>query len=82
MTGGDAQELPAAGLESRRSYMLRLWKINPDAPWQGELQHVVTGEIYRFSNLEDIVAFLRDEDQVPPPSLPPETGEGSQSAPG
>jgi hypothetical protein len=82
VTGENVPGQLAAELESHRSYVLRLWKAHPDDPWQGELQHIVTGEIYRFSNLDEVVAFLRDEDQVPPPSHPPETEEGSQSAPG
>lgn len=79
---GDLRQQPRPGLESGRSYMLRLWKGHPDEPWQGELQNVVTGETHRFSGLDDVVAFLRDEDTVTPPSLPPVAKEGSQSSSG
>ena len=62
MPTGDLAQQPEAYPETRRSYVLRLWKERPDAAWRGELQNVSTGEEHRFNDLDSLIAFLRDED--------------------
>ena len=42
-----------------RSYLLRLWKETPNTPWRVHLQSVHTGEQHRFSDLEEMLVFLR-----------------------
>ncbi len=56
-----AQQLEAV-LETRLSYVLRLWKGSPDEPWRGELQNLNTGEERRFNDLDSLIDFLRDQD--------------------
>jgi len=63
MVKGDPGQGPRAGLDSGRSYVLRLWKAAPDKPWQSELHNVATGETHRFTDLEAVVAFLRGDDE-------------------
>ncbi len=63
MVRGDLAQQPEAAPEPRRSFILRLWKGTPDAPWRGELQNLSTGEEHRFSDLADIIAFLREEER-------------------
>lgn len=45
--------------ERYQSYLLRLWKEKPDLPWRYQVRCVSTGDEYRFSELEQVQAFLR-----------------------
>lgn len=55
----DQQHPSNANPTRHRSYLLRLWKETPNTPWRVHLQSVHTGEQHRFSNLEQMLAFLR-----------------------
>ncbi len=55
------------------SYMLRLWRASSDAGpgpgrkgmvWRASLQDTLTDERISFTNLEDLVAFLRRKMEV------------------
>jgi hypothetical protein len=47
------------------SFMLRLWsRRNQELPqpsyeWQGEVEHIQSGQKWNFDNFEDLAAFLR-----------------------
>jgi hypothetical protein len=52
------------------SYLLRLWRANPQAPWQASLQSTATGEIHQFGDVESLWAFVMarlDVDSAQPP---------------
>ena len=42
-----------------RSYLLRLWRDNPRAPWQASLQSTATEQIYYFVDVDQMWAFLK-----------------------
>jgi hypothetical protein len=65
MFSADEERTPGPDAEAYRGYMLRLWKEAPDAAWQGHLESVTTGQHYYFASLDDLMAFLRDEDLEP-----------------
>jgi len=46
--------------ERYQSFLLRLWRETPDLPWRYQIRCVSTGAEYRFSDLEQVQAFLRD----------------------
>ena len=41
-----------------RSYLLRLWREAPDAPWRCQVQYVGTDQEWRFSGLAELFEFL------------------------
>ena len=41
-----------------RSYLLRLWREAPDAPWRCQVQCVGTGREERFAGLAEMFEFL------------------------
>lgn len=47
----------AASNPSHR-YLVQVWREAPDAPWRGMLRDVVTGQVRRFRDLDEILAFL------------------------
>lgn len=55
-----------------RSFMLRMWRErNLDRPtiiaagWQSEIEHIQTGERWRFEDIEDLLAFLCRQAEEP-----------------
>lgn len=42
------------------SYLVRLWRDQPHAPWRTSVQHVQTGEIVRFASIETLCRYLTD----------------------
>ena len=52
-----------------QSYLLRLWRENPDSPWRASLESVTTGERQVFARLDALLAFL-------------ESGSGQAETPG
>jgi hypothetical protein len=40
------------------SYLVRLWRDQPDAPWRASAQHVQTGETVRFIDLDSLCQYL------------------------
>jgi hypothetical protein len=47
-----------------RSYLLRLWREGPDAPWRCQVQCVGTGQELRFAGLAELLEFLVAEAAV------------------
>ncbi len=43
------------------SYLLRVWRDNPDHPWRASLQSTITEEKILFADLQKLLAFLLDE---------------------
>ena len=41
-----------------RSYMVRLWREAPDAPWHCQVQCVGTRQEWRFAGLAELFEFL------------------------
>ncbi len=46
--------------ERYQSFLLRLWKETPELPWRFQVRCVSTGDEYRFAELEQVLAFLRN----------------------
>ena len=46
--------------ELYQSFLLRLWKETPDLPWRFQVRCVSTGKEYRFSELEQVLEFLKN----------------------
>ena len=44
--------------ERYRSYLLRLWREAPGAPWRCQVQCVGTGRALRFAGLAQMLEFL------------------------
>jgi hypothetical protein len=44
-----------------RSYLLRMWREAPDAPWRCQVQCVGTGRERRFGGLAELFEFLLAE---------------------
>lgn len=44
-----------------QSYLLRLWRNNPDSSWHGSLQSTASGEKYTFADLHSLFRFLMSE---------------------
>lgn len=42
-----------------QSYLLRLWRDNPRAPWQASLQSTATEQVHHFPDVEQMWAFLK-----------------------
>lgn len=47
-----------------RSYLLRLWREAPEAPWRCQVQCVGTGQELRFPGLAELFEFLVGEAAV------------------
>ncbi|MGD9029421.1 MAG: hypothetical protein PVG25_06380 [Anaerolineae bacterium] len=70
------------------SYLVRLWREvdtgqhHTAADWQGEIEHIQTGERWAFSTLNTLLDFLRqgaanvEEMQIPGASRPGSLEEG------
>ena len=49
------------------SFLIRLWRqtgpLNPDRPgeWQSEIEHIQTGQRWKFSTLEELLDFMRQQ---------------------
>lgn len=49
------------------SFLIRLWRDEGAAPsmgasdWQSEVEHIQTGDRWRFGTLDELLAFLREE---------------------
>lgn len=47
------------------SFLVRLWHeaapedSGPGAEWQGEIEHIQSGQRWQFSNLDELLSFLR-----------------------
>lgn len=47
------------------SYLIRLWREGettsdaPAAEWQGEVEHIQSGEKWSFASLSEVLAFLK-----------------------
>lgn len=47
-----------------QSFMLRLWRESPDAPYRASLQATTDGEQILFSDLDALFSFLNQLDQA------------------
>ena len=70
--------LQAAGRSHYRSYLLRLWRPDPDdlSSWHASLHDTLTDELHNFAAPADLWAFLRaamELDAEPPPAAPAQT---------
>ena len=54
-----------------RSYLLRLWRDQPDDPWRAALQATTTGERINFAEVSQMFDFLLATLSVPPTMNPP-----------
>lgn len=41
------------------SYLLRMWRDNPQAAWQATLQSTATEQVHHFTSVEHTRAFLK-----------------------
>jgi hypothetical protein len=61
-----------------RSYLLRLWRDQPDAPWRAALQSTVTGERINFAEIPQMFGFLLATLETPSAVAPPVVSAPSQ----
>lgn len=60
-----------------QSYLLRLWRDNPQSPWRASLQSSATEELRHFATVDELWAFLmaqmggKDDSSSPPPIFSP-----------
>jgi hypothetical protein len=55
------------------SYMLRLWREGPYAPWRASLHSTATGQVHLFGDVERMWAYLNaqmGDEQDDPPDAP------------
>ncbi len=43
------------------SYLVRIWREEPEMPWRASAQCVQTGETHRFATVEALFAFLTEQ---------------------
>jgi hypothetical protein len=63
----------------REAFVLRLWRETPGSQeWRGQLQHVRTGEVASFQDMEEIFEYIRRklETQVSFEEVTSRTGNG------
>ncbi len=56
-------------------FLLRLWSEaqgDEQAAWRGKVQHLTSGEAYRFDDWADLVAWLQDMLSDPTDRSPPD----------
>lgn len=41
------------------SFLVRLWREQPNAPWRASVQYVQTGAVIHFTDLTRLFAFLQ-----------------------
>ncbi len=60
---------------SYHSYLLRLWQVEngflPEQAWRASLENPHTGEILKFSSLENLFEFLADQCRNDPLQVTP-----------
>jgi hypothetical protein len=47
--------------DNYRSYLLRMWRDNPQGTWLASLQSTATEQVYVFADLEQLWAFLKTQ---------------------
>ena len=53
------------------SFLVRLWHeaaaedSGPGAEWQGEIEHIQSGQRWEFSSLDELLSFLRRMTESP-----------------
>ena len=58
------------------SYMLRLWREEPRAPWRASLHSTATGQVHLFGDVARMWAYLNaqmGDEQDDPPGVPDHT---------
>jgi len=53
--------MPASDSSAYCSYLLRLWRHNPQGAWLASLQNIRTGETRHFAQPEELWAYLQAE---------------------
>jgi hypothetical protein len=66
--------------ERYQSYLLRLWKEAPDLPWRYQVRCVATGEEHRFSEFDQVLAFLQSVSGGESSGQPAVAGSGLELA--
>jgi hypothetical protein len=59
-----------------QSYLVRLWRDHPRAPWQASLQSTASEQVYYFAEVEQMWAYLKaqmagEEDDLETGHIPP-----------
>jgi hypothetical protein len=50
----------------REAFVLRLWRETPgNQNWRGQLQHVRTGEVIAFQDVEELFDYIRQKIELP-----------------
>ena len=58
------------------AFLLRLWKVrNEGECWRASIERVDSGEKHGFTNLEELIAFLRHSTEPGPPEEPGKADE-------
>ena len=55
------------------SYLLRLWRNDPQQPWRASMQCTATGEFHHFASMEHLINFLQvqpNRDEAPATPAP------------
>jgi hypothetical protein len=58
MTGDRQAAIHSIDPDRYRSYLLRLWREAPGAPWRCHVQCVGTGDERRFAGMREMFEFL------------------------
>jgi hypothetical protein len=67
------------GGSTYQSYLLRLWRDNPRAPWQASLQSTATEETLHFTDVGHMWDYVRA--QMAGEDDPPEDGDNLTGRP-
>jgi hypothetical protein len=49
-----------------RSFLLRLWRSGERGEWRAMLEQVGSAERHSFASLQDLLAFLQAQSDLPP----------------
>jgi hypothetical protein len=65
------------------SYLLRLWRVGDGEglTWRASLKSAHTGQQVGFGNLEELLAFLREQTDIPSTASQGETGQRTSASP-
>jgi hypothetical protein len=71
-----------------QSYLLRLWREEPNGAWRVSLENITNGEKHGFAHFEQLVAFLeadearlRGKEEPPPVSQPNQPSDFTDTHP-
>lgn len=56
----------STGQHVREVFIVRLWRERkPDSDWNGQVQHVSSGDMTAIRNLDDLLDFFQNQLDVP-----------------